>query len=175
MFGTRELQGRLAGRGSHHWRCYAHGGTANDFTEHYDTRLTWFTFDAQGRQLTGTLPLGVRDQFGITLPDKLPLPETDAARLPFTEYFGYNDFAQQTLHVSFAGIVTQFLYDDSPGSGGRLLEKQFFTDLDAYHAAPSEPDELWAYTYDAFGGQTHVAASLPDAGTGLLGGRKRCQ
>jgi YD repeat-containing protein len=147
---------------------YAHGGDANDFSEHYDTRLTWFTFNAQGRQLTRTLPLGVRDEFGITLPEQLPFPETDAARLPFTEYFAYNDLGQQALHVSFEGIVPQFLYDDSLGGSGRLLEKPFFDSLDTYYADPPESGEVWTYTHDAFGRQTHVAAYLRDAGTGLL-------
>ncbi len=170
---THDAQGNLVGIRDNAYQVgsdiyYAHGGTANDFTEHYDTRLTWFTFDVNGRQLTRTLPLGVREEFATTLPDQLPFPETDAARLPFTEYFAYNDLGQQTLHVSFEGIVTAFVYDDFSGSGGRLLEKQFFTGLDAYHAAPSEPDELWSFSYNAFGRQTHVAAYLRDAGTGLL-------
>jgi hypothetical protein len=115
-----------------------------------------FEYDRQSRLSAVVLPrppadpypaAGVRQAFQPDLlPDQLPFPETDAARLPFTEYFAYNDLGQQTLHLSFEGIVTAFVYGDSPGSGGRLLEKQFFTDLDAYHAAPSEPDEVWAFT-----------------------------
>jgi YD repeat-containing protein len=38
---------------------YEHGGTAGDFSQAYDTRVTELTYDAQGRQTSRTLPLGV--------------------------------------------------------------------------------------------------------------------
>ncbi|NLE37441.1 MAG: RHS repeat protein, partial [Pirellulaceae bacterium] len=38
---------------------YDHGGAAGDFSQAFDTRVTMFTYDDQGRQTSRTLPLGV--------------------------------------------------------------------------------------------------------------------
>ena len=95
-------------------------------------RVTWFTFDTQGRQLTRTLPSGVEAfEADANLEDRpvsLRFPAPDAQRLTFTEYFQYDDMGRQQLHVSFEGIVTEFVYSTVTG---RLLQKRFYTDLDA--------------------------------------------
>ena len=64
------------------------------------------------------------------------------------------------------------------GDAGRLLAKRYFQTLAGYQAWQADqadgapftvnPDELWTYTYDAFGRQTHVAVSLRDTTSGDL-------
>jgi len=140
-------------------------------------RETWFTFDAQGRQLTRTLPLGFGPD-GIAGTSDDATVSTDA----FTERFEYNDFGQQTLHVSFEGVVTALQYDTDDGvdvgDAGRLIAKRYFESLAGYQTWRADqedgapftvnPDELWTYTYDAFGRQTHVAVALRDTMPGEL-------
>ena len=50
----------------------------------------------------------------------------------FTEEFDYDDRGRQTKHVSFEGRVTVFVYDDTPGAGGRLSEKLYFANEGDY-------------------------------------------
>ena len=114
---------------------YDHDGQVGD-----DHRDTIFTFDAQGHQLTRTLPLGV-SSFN---PNATGVGELDAGRIPtgftpqpFTEYFWYNDRRQQVYHVSFEGVVTQFQYDNGTGGTGRLEQKAFFEDLADYRILDS--------------------------------------
>ncbi|MEZ6136742.1 MAG: hypothetical protein R3C53_17740 [Pirellulaceae bacterium] len=75
-------------------------------------RVTTFTFDAAGRQLTRTLPEGN------------------------VESFTYNALGQQETHTSFEDIVTEYVYDNGtthlPESDpayhtgtGRLVEQRF--------------------------------------------------
>ncbi len=86
---------------------------------------TRFTFDAQGRQLTRTLPLSQVEQFQ------------------------YNDRGRQTLYVSFEGIVTESVFDNA--SGGRLIEKRFFDNLTQYNGGNGTPSEIVRYSLDEFG------------------------
>jgi YD repeat-containing protein len=106
---------------------YDHDGTPGD-----DTRLTTFTYDADGRQLSRTLPEGQ------------------------TEEHRYNDLGQLVLDVSFEGVVTEYVYATEPGAGGRLVAKRFFDDLAAYADGSGVPAELVAYSYDTFGRQVEV-------------------
>ena len=76
---------------------YDHGGTAGDFSEDYDTRVTQFAYDAQGHQLTRTLP---EDQ---------------------EEEKQYDSQGRLALEVSFEGVVTAYVYADTAGSAARLL------------------------------------------------------
>jgi RHS repeat-associated protein len=138
-------------------------------------RETLFTYDEQGRQLTRTLPLGAEDA-----QDLIDLNEDvrDLAGVSgkFTEGFWYDDRGRQTLHVSFEGVVTRYLYDDDTGAQGRLVETQFFTDLTAYDSGTGTPSETVEYTYDAFGRQlsattTNSAGTRVDAKTYYAEGR----
>jgi RHS repeat-associated protein len=121
-------------------------------------RETLFTYDEQGRQLSCTLPLGAEDaQDLIDLDDDV----RDLAGISgkFTEGFWYDDRGRRTLHVSFQGVVTRYLYDDDTGAQGRLVETQFFTDLTAYDDGNGTPDETVEYVYDAFGQQVELLKS----------------
>jgi len=91
-------------------------------------RVTQFTFDERGNELSRTLPLGVEHG-------------------GFTETFQYDDLGRQTLHVSFEGAVTQSIYDPQTG---RLSEKRFFDNLTDYNGGAGTPNETWTYEYDAF-------------------------
>ena len=111
-------------------------------------RETRFTYDEQGRQLSRTLPLGYGPDGVLGTDDDDTLPEGD-----FTEWFEYDDRGRQTLHVSFEGVVTMFVYSEQTG---RLIEKHFFDNLDAYANGAGTPGETWTYTYDAFGREVKV-------------------
>jgi RHS repeat-associated protein len=124
-------------------------------------RETRWTFDDQGRELTRTLPLG----FGA---DGKEGTADDAAVTPgdFTEHFEYDAHGRQILAVSFEGVVTRFVYDDT--NGGQLLRKEFFGNLTAYDNGAGAPAETWSYTYDAFGRPVKVdvaRVSDPDVRT----------
>jgi YD repeat-containing protein len=123
-------------------------------------RQTLFTYDTQGHELTHTLPLGVASgglsQFSSDENGTVPL-----SAVPFTEQMQYNDLGQETLDVSFEGVVTAYQYDNTAGGEGRLVEKDFFDSLDAYNAWLADPQdnhpaESTDYTYDAFGRQTEI-------------------
>jgi RHS repeat-associated protein/uncharacterized repeat protein (TIGR01451 family) len=88
---------------------------------------TSFTYDARGHELTRTLPDGE------------------------TESFTYCGCGRQILHISFEGMVTENVYDDRPGAGGRLSQLRIFASVAAYNNGQGTPDETIAYTYDGFG------------------------
>lgn len=102
-------------------------------------RVTQFTFDERGNELSRTLPLGV---------------ETPGNSNDFTETFSYDDLGRQTLHVSFEGAVTQSIYDSQTG---RLSEERFFDNLTDYNGGVGTPNEAWTYAYDAFDRVVSVA------------------
>jgi len=117
---------------------------------------TRFTFDTQGRQLDRTLPLGFgTDGILGTADDLPPLPPGEGwGEGYFKEFIEYDDRGRQTLHISFGGVVTQNIYDDTPLNGfatGRLIEKRFFLNDAAYNNGTGTPDEVWNYDFDAFG------------------------
>ncbi len=108
---------------------------------------TWFTFDDRGRQESRTLPLG----FGA---DGIKDTGDDPALGTFTESFEYDDLERILKQTSFEGVVTYFVYDDT--YTGRLTEKLFFDDVDAFDAwvlnsTTHPPQEQQLFTYDARG------------------------
>jgi RHS repeat-associated protein len=114
-------------------------------------RDTRFVFDDHGQQLSRTLPLGfgADGMFG-TSDDPVGQPSS----LPFTERMEYDAKGRQSLHVSFEGVITEFLYDDSSNGTGRLKEKRFYADQADYdNALISESQTM---TYDAFGREVSV-------------------
>ncbi len=134
---------------------------------------TRFTFDAQGRQQTRTLPLGfgtdgilgTSDDFPNTLP--LGGSSNSEGRAPFTERMEYDARGRMSLQVSFEGIVTEYIYDDDLSSGfatGRMLEKRFFQDEATYNNGNGTPNEVWSYAYDAFGREIKA---IQDDGTNV--------
>ena len=102
-------------------------------------RETDFTYDAQGDETSRTLPIGV----------STPSDPND-----FVEHKYYDADGRLDYTVSFEGVVTKYVYDDSQGSGGRLAQLEYFTDLTAYNS--NSPSEITAYKYDAFGRQVEV-------------------
>ena len=97
------------------------------------------------------MPLG----FG---PDGIP-GTSDDSTLPegdFTERFEYDSLGREILHVSFEGAVTQSVYDDSAGAGGRLSEQKFFDNLTDYNNGSGTPSQVTVYDYDPFGHQFKV-------------------
>ena len=128
-------------------------------------RETRWSFDDYGREVSRTLPLGFgADGIQGTADDGV-LPEGD-----FKEHKEYDSRGRLSLHTSFEGVVTQYIYDDDPlltvtNPAGRLAEKRFYDDATAYANGSGTPSETWSYTYDAFGRertvtQTAGAASL---------------
>ncbi len=109
---------------------------------------TRFTYDAQGNQLSRTLPLGFGPDGILGTADDGTLPEGN-----FTEQFEYDDLNRQTLHVSFEGAVTASVYD---ADTGRLIETRYYDDVAVYNGGAGSPAEITAYTYDAFGRQIEV-------------------
>jgi YD repeat-containing protein len=97
-------------------------------------RETRLTYNERGQQLSRTLPLGIDNG-------------------DFTERMEYDQKGRQTLHVSFEGVVTQFVYTET---NGRLAEQRFFDNATEYSNGLGIPDETWSYTYDAFGRQLTV-------------------
>ncbi|MEQ1905720.1 MAG: RHS repeat-associated core domain-containing protein, partial [Pirellulaceae bacterium] len=128
-------------------------------------RETLWGFDTEGREITRTLPLGAATLNGLgSGTDPRTIAGTAGA---FTEGFWYDTKGRQTLHVSFEGSVTQFIFDDSPGSGvapslaiGRLLEKRTFTSLAAYNNGAGTASSAIQFAYDAQGRQ---ATTIQDA------------
>jgi YD repeat-containing protein len=102
-------------------------------------RETWFTFDAQNRQATRTLPLGFGED-GIRGTGDDPVSWTIAtdlpSNMPFTERMTYDALGRQHLHVSFEGVVTEHVYSDTTG---RLIEKRFFDNLLQYDHGVGDP------------------------------------
>jgi len=130
-------------------------------------RETHFTFDALGRQLTRTLPLGVGQASSLSSGTDVRSIAGDSGA--FTEGFWYDDRGRQVRHESFEGVVTESVYDDKEDGDdssdfvtGRLLETKFFTTEFDYNSNPNAPVETWTYQYDAFGRQTNVVSSLRD-------------
>ncbi|MCA9078376.1 MAG: putative Ig domain-containing protein [Planctomycetaceae bacterium] len=111
-------------------------------------RETRWTYDEQGRELSRTLPLGFGPDGIEGTADDATLPEGD-----FAESFEYDERGRRTLHVSFEGKVTQFVYDPLTG---RLDERRFFDNLTDYDDGNGTPAEVWSHQYDAFGREVEV-------------------
>jgi RHS repeat-associated protein len=108
---------------------------------------TRFEYDGQGHELTRTLPLG----FGL---DGRKDTDDDPPAGSFTENFTYDDRGRETLHISFEGAVTEFIYDQDTG---RLSQQLFFPSEAAYAEGTGTPAETWTYKYDAFGHTAQVS------------------
>jgi choice-of-anchor A domain-containing protein/RHS repeat-associated protein len=98
--------------------------------------VTRFAFDEFGRQISRQLPAGVETTGN---PDDY---------VEHTVYIQSGVLAGQAEYtVDFDGRVTSFVYDTSAESGGRLLEKRFYTSLTNYQNNPSTPAQYVKYTY----------------------------
>ncbi|MGD9723617.1 MAG: putative Ig domain-containing protein [Pirellulales bacterium] len=113
-----------------------------------ENHTTRFTYDAHGRQLTRTLPIGVATTGN---PDD------------FQESFQYDPHGRPTLHVDFEGRYTRFKYD----ALGRLDVKEFFADSASYgDGGPTyPPNEFLDYSYDAHARVTGIGGDLGYATT----------
>ncbi len=117
-------------------------------------RETRFGFDGLGRQVSRTLPLG----FGL---DGIQGTSDDAAVTSgdWTERMTYDDRGRVETQVSFEGVVTRLVYDDTVVGGGRLSQQRFYPNLNAYQTAPDSPAETWSFGYDAFGREVSVTVT----------------
>jgi RHS repeat-associated protein len=91
-------------------------------------RETAFTYDERGNQLTRALPDGTAER---------------------TEYC--QECGKPELHVSFEGVVTQYVYDERPGANHRLLALRYFPSEAAYNNGQGTPSETIGYVYDGLG------------------------
>jgi len=134
---------------------YDHDGSAGDFTQGYDTRYTLLTYDDHGRQLSRTLPLGVEQARSVQAGggDVRDLAGQAGA---FTEGSWYNDLGQKRLHLSFEGVVTESVYDNTATGAGRLAERRFFDNLTQHAGGTGQPNEIWTYGYDSHGRHVEV-------------------
>ncbi|MBI1348011.1 tandem-95 repeat protein [bacterium] len=112
---------------------------------------TVFEFDANGRQISRTLPLGFGPDGQPGTADDATLPEGD-----FRETFTYDELGRQVRQVSFEGRVTLSVYDDTATGRGRMVQQLTFAnmvDADAYTAgqATSIAYDSTTYLFDAYG------------------------
>src|SRR5258706_8183132 len=120
-------------------------GGADTIVSQSNAQKTSYAYDNRGREKSRTLPLGQVEQEHY---NDQTLASVGTANLPHSEALGQMDYS-----IDFQGHVTQFWYDNSPGAGGRLVEKVFFNDINTY---PNTPLERILYKYDALGRQTQV-------------------
>ncbi|MFN9641650.1 MAG: putative Ig domain-containing protein, partial [Pirellula sp.] len=99
----------------------------------HETRLA---FDAFGRQVSRTLPLG----FGVD--GKLGTTDDSAAEA-FSEYEQYDSRGRKSLHISFEGVHEQNIYDDKTG---RLTESRYSPHASAF--ANGTSSEVRKFSFD---------------------------
>ena len=99
----------------------------------HETRLA---FDAFGRQVSRTLPLG----FGID--GKLGTADDSSAEA-FSEYEQYDSRGRKSLHISFEGVHEQNIYDDKTG---RLTEIRYYPNASAF--ANGTSSEVRKFSFD---------------------------
>ncbi|MGE5609729.1 MAG: putative Ig domain-containing protein [Bacillota bacterium] len=117
----------------------------SDVVNRDDARLTTYTFDFLGRQLSRTLPLGQTPGSGFAE----QMFYDDSTRASLTNPQASAGLGQLAYSVDFEGHVTQYLYDNTPEGGGRLAEKRYYVSEPAF--AAKTVAECVTYTYDAFG------------------------
>ncbi|MCA9186710.1 MAG: RHS repeat-associated core domain-containing protein [Planctomycetales bacterium] len=122
-----------------------------------DTTSTVFTYDAQHRQITRTLPLGVSS---ATVGD-------------FEERWFYSDeipqgtgidtvgYGQLAYSIDFEGRITSYLYDNTPAGGGRQSSMRYYGQVPLGQAPtlqylrvtldPMTPSTEILTTYDTLG------------------------
>jgi RHS repeat-associated protein len=113
--------------------------TEHDGDNDDDTRITSYQYNSAGQETLRTLPAGNQEQDQYDLRDRL------------------------TLHVSFEGVVEQYVYDDTAVGDGRLTATRFYPSLAAYNNGAGTPSETESYTYDALG---RLIATAHDLGGG---------
>ena len=113
------------------------------------TRPTYlYEYNAQGQMTKLTDALGHITSFGFN-----SQAQSTSRTLPSTasESFSYDSRGRLEHAVSFEGVVTAYVYDDSAGGAGRLSEKRYWPSVAAYNNGAGTPSEIIQYTYDAFG------------------------
>ncbi len=132
---------------------YEHGGTANDFTADYDTRVTTFEYDHRGQQTLRTLPQSQSESmhFSSTALNQASPDDRVSGQLEHS--------------VSFEGKVTAYYYDNTEQGGGRLIETRYYGTLLDYQTNEANPAETVSYEYDEFGRQVEINDSTRDVTT----------
>lgn len=114
---------------------------------------TRFAFDHLGRQVNRTLPLGVQST-GNPSDFVEAMRYSDAALAGLATPGASAALGQLSVQIDFEGRVTQFLYDNTAGGNGRLVEKRYFTSETNFNNGVVA--ERVTYEYDAFGRTTRV-------------------
>ncbi|MFO0925043.1 MAG: RHS repeat-associated core domain-containing protein [Pirellulales bacterium] len=73
------------------------------------------------------------------------LPSGDRERL------AYDPRGRESTRHTLQGTVERSVYDDRPGSGGRLVAKEYFADESSYRSGVDQPEQRVRYRYDAWG------------------------
>lgn len=110
-----------------------HNGVAGN-----DTRTSTVIFDAEGRLEKRVLPNGLEEKF-------------------FYDSRGRLDYT-----ISFEGVYSRTVYDDSFNGGGRVSMQKYYPGLTQFNN--DTPDEVLTFSYDGFGrtvGSTHLRSGLP--------------
>jgi RHS repeat-associated protein len=79
------------------------------------------------------------------------------------ETFSYDIRGRQDLQVTFDGVYIRTIYDDSAAGGGRVREKQFFSNTASYSNGSGAPSERLTSEYDAFGRIVEQKNIRPDS------------
>lgn len=109
---------------------------------------TQFEYDNYGNQTERVLPLGFGPDGAFNTADDSSLPEGS-----FKERYEYDNLGRTKLHISFEGVITQYIYDDL---SGMLVEQRFFANETDYANGSGTPSEIWTSKYDAFGRQIEI-------------------
>lgn len=119
--------------------------------------VTTFTYDADGRQLTRTLPLGniAGATPGSFTERTVYVSAAEAGTVGGTWHRMYG---AAKYSVDFEGRVTAFEYDTSTLGGGRLVATRHYDTLQAYQndSTGTAAARRISYTYDAMGRQISV-------------------
>jgi RHS repeat-associated protein len=94
------------------------------------------------------------DSFGQEISRKLPLGQQ--------EEFRYNDLGQESLHISFEGVVKETLYYTTGVHAGQVSQLRFFDNSVDYAGGAGTPRERFVYSYDTQGRETQAIQHLAD-------------
>ena len=99
-----------------------HDGVPGD-----DTRTTRWIYDDVGHLVERILPSGDRERFT------------------------YDQRGREWIRFTLQGTVERSIYDDRPGSSGRLVTKEYFANETSYRSGMGQPEQRVRYRYDARG------------------------
>ena len=139
----------------------------NDASGELITPVYRYGYDAEGNQVSLTDPLDRVSEWqynarGQQIARTLPNPLVDSAEgaSELTERFQYDARGRQTVHISFEGVVSETIYDDY----SRVSQIRFFDTVADYDDGMGNPQEIWTYSFDAYGREVEVVQTDMRAG-----------